>query len=244
MALKAAVKKTVEENVDEWVTVVFKDPKKTGTLTLRDYHERNRDGSANRKVIRLKDEDGEPLVWPLSPTGRRRYNMRNKTDKNIINHLKGHPIYMKFVDIIDPNKRSEEYLSSIDDKIAGMNIARDMSDAEVKRFARVLTIPVIGQSTRNIRANVCQYAEQYSKEFLALYNDPNRELSELLLAAKDYSVVTAKSGRWMYSDVVMGTNLNTCITYLTENSDMVASIRIALEQVAPELKRTKTEKTA
>jgi hypothetical protein len=210
------------------VEVRMINPKRTGTITLRDYTDET------GTLRELKDEYGNSRVQKYTKA-LTVLKMDNETHRLEYLHVKDHPIYVKgahpILKVVDIVQEAEDRTSNREAAIDAMIEARKLSGEKLSNFARV-----IGLSTYNVLETVLKdrlydYAEKEPEKFLLALNDPNRVFKEILHKGKVRSVFTHKNNVWKYRETLMGANIDEAILWLKNNEDLLPSIRKELSSV-------------
>jgi hypothetical protein len=205
------------------VEVKMINPKRTGTITLRDYHD------STGMVVELKDQHGNPRT--VKYTRAVKYlNLDNPDDKLEYLHLKDHPLYVKgSKPLIKLVNHVQEAIGNIDKQEAALEAkyeVKNMTSSKAKAFARVLGINVNNVDDRVVKSKLYDFADNNSDKFMEAFNDPDRELKELAHRGKEKGIFTVKrTGAWYYRDQSMGTNIDNVVIWFKDNEDLLPNIR-------------------
>jgi hypothetical protein len=218
----------VEDKMAGVVEIRMVNPKRTGTITVRDYTDET------GTLREFKDEYGNQRVKkytkPLTVL-----RMDSKTDRLEYLHVKDHPIYVKgshpLLRIIDVVQEAEERTSNREAAIDAMIEARKLSGEKLINFARVLGINTNNVLESVLKDRLYDYAEKQPEGFLTALNDPNRLFKEILHKGKVKNVFTHKNNVWKYRETLMGANIDEAILWIKDNEDLLPSIRKELSSV-------------
>jgi len=210
------------------VEIRMVNPKRTGTVTLRNYTDET-------GVVReFKDSNDNPRVKKYTKA-LTVLNMENENDRLEYLHLKDHPIYIKgsspLLKIVDVVAEAEERTNNREAAIDAMIEARGLRGEKLVNFARVLGINTLNVLETVIKDRVYDYAERQPEEFLTAFKDPNRLFKEILHKGKVKGVFSHKNNVWKYRETLMGGNIDEAILWLNENEDLLPSIRKELSSV-------------
>lgn len=210
------------------VEVRMVNPKRTGSITLRNYTDET-------GVVReFKDSNGNPRVKKYTKA-LTVLKMENENDKLEYLHLKDHPIYIKgsspLLKIVDIVAEAEERTNNREAAIDAMIEARGLRGEKLVNFARVLGINTLNVLETVIKDRVYDFAEKKPEAFLTAFKDPNRLFKEILHKGKVRNVFTHKNNVWKYRDTLMGGNIDEAILWLNDNEDLMPSIRKELSSV-------------
>jgi hypothetical protein len=210
------------------VEVRMINPKRTGTITLRDYTDET------GTLRELKDEHGNPRVQKYTKA-LTVLRMDNETHRLEYMHVKDHPIYVKgshpILKVIDIVEEAEERTSNREAAIDAMIEARKLSGEKLANFARVIGISTFNVLESVLKDRVYDFAEREPEKFLLALNDPNRTFKEILHKGKVRDVFTHKNNVWKYRETLMGANIDEAILWLRDNEDLLPSIRKELSSV-------------
>jgi hypothetical protein len=210
------------------VEVRMANPKKTGTITLRDYT--GEDG----KVREFKDAHGNPRVKKYTKA---LYVLRMDVENDVLEyeHLKDHPLYIHgaspLLKIVDVTAEAEERTSKRESALEALIEAKGLRGEKLINFARVLGIQTLNMLESIVKDKVYDYAERMPDEFLKAFNDPNRTFKETLHKGKIKGIFNVKNNIWKFRDVLMGANIDEAILWLKDNDDLMPSIRKELSSV-------------
>jgi hypothetical protein len=211
------------------VEIRMVNPKRTGTVTLRDYTD-----PETGELREFQDSHGNPRVkkYTKALTVLR---MENANDVLEYKHLKDHPIYTKganpLLRIVDVTEEAEERTSKREAALEALIEAKALRGEKLYNFARVLGVNTLNVLESIVKDKVYDQAEHSPEEFLRAFNDPNRAFKEILHKGKLKGIFNVKSNVWKYRDVLMGANIDEAILWLKDNDDLMPSIRKELSSV-------------
>ncbi len=222
----ATAKTKVEGSV---VEVRMINPKRTGTITLRDYND-----PITGEYREFKDAHGNSRVKKYTKP---LYILKldNENDRLEYEHLKNHPLYVggsePLLRIIDTTEEAEERTSKREAALDALIEAKSLRGEKLVNFARVLGIQTLNQLETIIKDKVYDIAEATPETFMAAFNDPHRSFKEILHKGKVKGVFTVKNNIWKFRDVLMGANIDEAILWLKDNDDLMPSIRKELSSI-------------
>jgi hypothetical protein len=211
------------------VEVRMVNPKKTGTITLRDYTD-----PETGELREFKDSHGNPRVKKYTKA---LYVLRMDREDDVLEykHLKDHPLYVTgnspLMKIIDVTQEAESRTAHREEALDALIEAKGLRGDKLFNFARVLGIQTHNMLESIIKDKVYDYAEREPKGFLTAFNDPNRTFKEILHKGKLKSIFSLKSGVWKYRETLMGSSIDEAILWLKDNDDLMPSIRKELSSV-------------
>jgi len=230
--MEAQVKEKKGVNVPKdtkgMVEVRMKNPKRTGTITLRDYTDRA------GKLRKLVDENGDARV--IKYTNAVKFlDLKEKNDRLEYVHLKDHPIYVlgsspKIV-LVNKIDEAEKNIDKKELAIDAMLVARELRGEKLADFSRILGVNTSNVIDSVIKSQVYDFAETKPKEFMSAWNDPNRPFKQVAYKGKNAKVFSIRNKVWYYRDVLMGANIDEVIVWLNDNEDLLPSIRKEINSV-------------
>jgi hypothetical protein len=211
------------------VEVRMINPKRTGTVTLRDYND-----PITGEFREFKDAHGNSRIKKYTKALTiLRLNVEN--DRLEYEHLKNHPLYVNgseaILKIVDVTQEAEERTSKRESALEALIEAKGLRGDKLYNFARVLGIQTLNQLESIVKDRVYDIAERTPEEFLKSFNDPNRTFKETLHKGKVKGIFTVSNNIWKFRDVLMGANIDEAILWLKENDDLMPSIRKELSSV-------------
>ena len=222
----ATAKTEVKEGI---VEVRMINPKRTGTVTLRDYTD-----PITGELREFKDAHGNPRVKKYTKALTvLRLNIEN--DRLEYKHLKDHPIYVKgpepIMKIVDVTVEAEERTAKREAAVDTLIEARGLRGDKLFNFARVLGIQTLNVLESIVKDKVYETAENTPEEFLKAFHDPNRQYKEILHKGKLGGIFSVKNEVWKFREVLMGANIEEAILWLKDNDDLMPSIRKELSSI-------------
>lgn len=212
-----------QENIDEIVEIKVRNPKKTGTITLRTYKDRN------NQLIKVVNSRGEERVVKLT-SKKKLLNLANEDDKIEYEAWKRHPIYFDCPHpVINIKNKTEEAKKSIDVfnlQYEAMELIKDLTGQDLADFARVLGVQSDNVKETVVKGNVINIVQTDPQRVIDEWNDPHREFKTILHRGKKKGIFSeTRDGIWQYRNNVMGTSILHAIQWLIDNDDLMPSIR-------------------
>lgn len=209
---------------DRTVEVRLLNPKNTGSLIVRTIRH-----PETGKTIKLVDANGEETTFSLN---RSRFflNLSDPFHANVYEILKVHPIYSNAsnpkIRMIDVEQEAQDKLTAIETEDEARGIVRALNSVKLANFARVLGIQTDNSSETVIKTRLYDYAKSAPVAIVEEWNNPERELKELLHRARQRGVVRiSATGIWSYGNQPMGANFDTALSWLKDNEDLIDIIR-------------------
>jgi hypothetical protein len=210
------------------VEIRFVNPKRTGTVTLRNYT--GEDGNIKEFV----DANGKVRVKKYTKA-LTVLNLERENDRLEYEHIKEHPLYVKganpILKIVDVTQEAEERTSKREAALEALIEAKNLRGEKLYNFARVLGIQTLNVLESIVKDKVYDYAERMPEEFLKAFNDPNRTYKEILHKGKIKGIFSVKNNVWKFRETLMGANIDEAIIWLNDNDDLMPSIRKELSSV-------------
>ncbi len=208
------------------VEIRLKDPKRTGSITLRGY---TGDDGAYRPYV---DRFGNERVFKFIRTIY--LDMSKEDDRLTLQAVANHPIYIKgsrpVLVVVDHENDADAFVALKDNEALAGKIIADLHGKELQDFARVLLITVKpGSSDKVIKRAIYEKAETEPGEILNEWNDENRELKVILRKGLEKQLFTYRQGRYTFDGQLMGTTFDIAVDWLKANEDLVPSMRKQLK---------------
>jgi len=202
------------------VEIRLKNPKKTGTIVVRDYLH---DGQ-NRPFV---DEKGNHIVRRIQRTIH--LNMERANDRLLYNQVKFHPLYLNGANpvlvLVNHQEAADEFVMKRGLAATADAIIEKLKVEDAKDFARVLLITVKpGASESSIKRALYEKATMSPQDVIDEWNNPERDLKALIKKGIEKGVFTNKSGRYSYGTELMGTSFEYAVEWLKENEDMIPNL--------------------
>lgn len=209
------------------VTIKPKDPKKTGSITIRDYRESGTnehrpfvDAHGNHRVVRIK----RPIHLDMS-----------ELDNQLTyNQVIKHPEYIggqtPILVVVNHEQEAEDYIDRLDLTSEANNIVRKLKGEAIKDFARVLLIPFnVGSSESAVKRKVYEMCEEKPQFVIDSWEDKEREIKLFVHKSLEAGIFAKRNQRWMYGSEVMGTTFESAVEWVKINEDLVPSIKKQLK---------------
>ncbi len=223
----AKVKELVSEAPKSgYAEVRLKNPKRTGSITVRNYID---DNGNNRPFV---DKNGNHRVQRF--VKKRLLNLSDVNDQLLYEQVRLHPIYVKganpVLSLVNQETESENFVTKKDLQATADGIIAKLKTKELKDFARILLVTVKDGSSDNVlKKSLYQLAELDPTKIINEWEDPSKELKSLLLVGVEKGVFTKISGIYKFNGTVMGTSFELALEWLRDNDDLIPSIRKELK---------------
>lgn len=200
----------------------LRNPKKTGTITVRGYNDETGDF---RPYV---DQHGAERIMRVNK--KVLLDLSKLKDQLTYEQVRLHPIYVKgatpVLDLINHEVEDEKFVTTKDLEAEANAIIKDLSGKELKAFARVMLVTFAeGSSDTAIKRKLYDKVEADAIEVINEWNDPSKELKELLFSGLEKEVFTKIGGVYKFKGTVMGTSFELAIEWLRDNDDLIPSIR-------------------
>lgn len=217
------------------VEIRLVNPKKTGTITVRDYWKDNRDGS--REFRPLVDSNGNVRVIKYVKA-KKVLNLNTENDRLEYAHLMHHPTYVScanpVIKLINFEDEAELFVIEKDSEAKANGIISSLSIEKLKDLARVLQIRTRpGSSDIVLKRALYEYAAKKKDkdnqvngaiDILNKIESPDYTKKVLLSNAMEKGIVKIVSGRYMFGQTGIGGSFDTSIQWLSENPDVESEL--------------------
>ena len=202
------------------VEIRLKNPKKTGTIVVRDYLQ-------NGKKRPFVDAEGNHIVRRIQRTIH--LNMEEMSDRLLYNQVKFHPLYVDGANptllIVDHQEAADDFVEKRTLAATADAIIAKLKIEEAKDFARVLLITVKpGTSESSIKRSLYEKATVSPKEVIAAWEDDDRDIKALIKKGVEKGVFVCKNKRYTYDGELMGTSFSFAVIWLKENDEMIPNL--------------------
>ena len=208
------------------VEIRLKDPKRTGTITVRGYTDK--DGSYRPFV----DKFGNERVKRFARTAY--LDMNKEDDRLTLQQVANHPIYINgprpVLVVVNHETDADNFVALKDNEALAGDIIQKLEGQDLADFARVLLITVKpGSSDKVIKRAIYEKAETEPGEILNLWNDDLREIMVIIRKGLESGLFKYRQGRYTFDGQLMGTTFEIATDWLKENEDLIPSIRKQLK---------------
>ncbi len=234
-SLNKAEVKSLVENTSEigYAEIRIINPKKTGTVTLREYYEVD-SKTGDHTLREYVDAHGKARVLKISK--RMVLNLKNLADRITYEQALRHPIYSKgpnpIFRVIDLEKESKDYITKKDVGAQANDIIRKLEEKEVQMFALVMGVVVKNNSTANVlKRAIYEIADAKPESIINEWESPLRKTKEMLLFGKIHKVFEIKAGRWYFNSELMGTTFDQAIDWCSDHEEILPKIRDSISKI-------------
>lgn len=202
------------------VEIRLKDPKRTGTIVVRDYLE-------NDSPREFVNSNGSHIVKRIQRTIH--LNMEKVNDRLLYNQVKFHPLYVDGPNpvllLVDHQEAADDFVVKRKLATGADEIITKLKPEEAKNFARVLLIMVKpGASEASIQRALFEKATENPSLVIKEWNNPDRDMKALIKKGIEVGVFNNANGRYTYQSTLMGTSFEFAIEWLRENEDMIPNL--------------------
>lgn len=206
--------------------IILKDPKRTGSIVLRDYHLTDDEGARSHRPF--VDKEGNHRIIKI--TKKKKLNLTYENDRLEYMQAKLHPIFTDgptpILIVVNKEEEANDFIVEKDLEAKVNGVIQKLSGSELKKFARVLLVKVNEGSTDSaVKRAVYEKAELQPIEVLEAWEDPERPLKELIRSGVIKKVFTTKNGRWSCEGTLCGTSFETTLEWLKDNEDLLPKLR-------------------
>jgi hypothetical protein len=222
------------------VEIRLKDPKRTGTITLRDYILELEDGAVDYRPF--IDSNGNHRIAKYK--GKKVLRMTNENDRLEYVHLKNHPKYTngsnQVLLIYNHEEEADNYVALKDAEAEANAKIKTFTGQKLRNLARVCQITVRpGSSETVLKRALYEYADRDlsqggikrtgAVDILEQLNSPEYEDKVLLYNAMDKKMVEVKNGRYLFGQIGLGTTFDTALQFLIDNPDISSELSKKLQ---------------
>ena len=224
---KAKVTELAKEAPTSGVAEIrLRNPKKTGTITVRGY---NDETGEYRPYV---DQHGSERVMRINK--KVLLDLAKLKDRLTYEQVRLHPIYVKgatpVLDLINHEVEDEAFVTAKDLESEANAIVKGLKGKELYAFARVMLVTfAAGSSDTSIKRKLYDKVVEDPMNVINEWNDPSKELKDILLSGIEKEVFTKIGGVYKFNDQVMGTSPQLALEWLRENDDLIPSIRKQLK---------------
>lgn len=216
------------------VEVRLRNPKRTGSITVRTCYKTNEDGT--ERLAYLVDGNGKERVVKINK--KLVLNLENINDRLLYVHLKDHPLFVQgpnpIFDVVNMEEQADEFINIRDYKAQAEEIIRKSDEESLRDMLRVLGIVVPPNSSANIvKRRLYEFVDEpgltleksNSYKLVTEVNDADYDIKVLVHRAKARGVIKISLNRWMWKDVVLGTDFMSVVRYFQENQDLIEQLQ-------------------
>jgi len=209
------------------------NPKKTGSITMRDYTITDPNGATDYRPF--IDANGNHRVARYKK--KKILRMENDNDRLEYIHLKNHPLYLTgataVFTLFNFEDEAENYVNLKNSSAKANGMINDFTGDKLRNLARVVQIRVRpGSSETVLKRALYEYADSKidssgktgALEILEQLESPDYETKVLLHNAMDAKFVEVKGGRYLFGQIGMGTSFDVALQYLTDNPDLESEL--------------------
>ncbi len=215
------------------VEVRMKDPKRTGSVTLRDYIFEDENGSTEYRPF--VDANGNSRV--VKYTKKKKLNMLKDNDRLEYVHLKNHPIYINganpLLKLYNFDDEATQYVARKDAAAKADSMITSLNTEGLKDLARVVQIRVMpGSSDIVLKRALYEYAESKSGmanklgalTIISEIESPDYDRKVLLYRAMESRDIVVKNGRYLFGQIGLGTTFDVSLQFLKDNADLESEL--------------------
>lgn len=209
------------------------NPKKTGTITLRDYSVEDENGALDYRPF--IDSLGNHRIAKY--TKKKVLRMNNDNDRLEFIQLKNHPLYMSgataIFTLFNYEEEADNYVKLKNAEAEANAKINEFSGISLKNLARVVQIKVRpGSSETVLKRALYEYADSKTDtlgntgalEILKQLSSPDYDTKVLLFNAMDAKFVEVKGGRYLFNQIGMGTSFEVALQWLLDNPEEEAEL--------------------
>ena len=206
--------------------VRLKNPKRTGTITVRDYLD---DKGELRPFV---DQHGQERIIRFNK--KMILDLTQLKDQLTYEQVRLHPIFVKganpVLDLINHEVEDNNFVLQKDLESEANAIVKELAGKALKDFARVMLITFAeGSSDMSIKRKLYDKVEADPKSVINEWNDPSKDIKALIKNGIEKGIFTKIGGVYKFRDQVMGTSYELAIEWMHENDELIPSIRKELK---------------
>jgi hypothetical protein len=205
------------------VVIEIIDPKRTGSITVRDY----------------TDLDGEPRKLVDARGAARVVTIKNKNvkldlskenDRLLYEHIKDHPVYIlggyPCLRLVNTELQAQKHIDRTEMGIDAKSLIKGLGEENLRDLSRLLDISFNATTTINVLKQLLyQKAELEPESVINAWNHPDREMRILVYRGIDKSVIAKRNGVYYMGEVSFGTSFEECIQFLKQHEDLLPNLR-------------------
>lgn len=204
----------------------LRNPKKTGTITVRGYLGQN---GVHRPFV---DEYGQERILRIKRT--MYLNLENKNDRLAYEHIRLHPIYIiganPLLSIVNHETEADAFVAKKDLEARAMEIIQKLNSTDLRDFARILLVTVKpGSSDLVIKRVLYEKATTDPGLIINEWENDLREYKSIIRKGLEQGIFTAKHSRYMFNDQLMGVSFDTAVDWLKDNEDLIPQLNKKLK---------------
>lgn len=225
-----------------YVEIRMIDPKRTGSLTMRDYYEEDEFGA--RKHRPLIDSEGNERVVKYTKA-KKILNLSSENDRLEYAHLLDHPIFTKGgsprIKIVNFEQEADDFVTRKDNEARANEVISKLTGSSLKDLARVLQITVRpGSSEAVMKRALYEYAAQNivpgtnlsgAQKIISEIDSNEYKTKVALYKAIESKVVRLNNGRYFFGQVSMGSSYEMALNWLIENPDQESELEKQLKTI-------------
>jgi len=209
------------------------NPKKTGSVTLRDYTVTDSNGASDYRPF--VDANGGHRIAKY--TKKKVLNMTNDNDRLEYRQLRDHPVYMKgstaIFTLYNYEEEANDYVAVKNAEAKANAKINDFTGDKLRNLARVVQIAVRpGSSETVLKRSLYEFADgkvdatgkSGALEILEQLESPDYENKVLLYNAMDHKFVEVKGGRYLFGQMGMGTTFDVALQFLIDTPDVASEL--------------------
>lgn len=200
------------------------DAKRTGSLRVRDYSYQGR-----KKTLR-RGPDQEP--WMFMITKNETLDLKDEDQRALFEHLKTHPYVIgggglnPSVRLINEGQDSIDMVEKIELALETQAIIKKLGEKELRDFARILNIAdAYRKSPVVVKSKCYQLCEQNPKFVMQMWNDPRKDLKNLVFKGFDAGLVKKTDGVYKFDNLAVGTTEDEVVLWFEKNPDILPGLR-------------------
>ena len=204
------------------------EPKRTGSLRVRDYT------NAQGDKKQLRDKNGD--VWVYMITKNVKLNMADAEDFALYEHLKTHPYVMgggglvPSIKLVNEGQDSIDNVNLVENAIKAQNIIMGLDEQELRDFARVINVTVAHKRSAVVVKSKCYELCKTKPDFvIQMFKDPLRGLRAELYKAQDQGLITRIDGVLKFDNISVGTTFEEMVLWFDKNPDILPGLRNKLQ---------------
>jgi hypothetical protein len=203
------------------VEIRLRDPKRTGSITLRDYTDSS---GAHRPFV---DQFGNARVLRITRT--LYLDLSREDDRLTYEQVRLHPIFTNgarpVLLVVNHETEADSFVALKDMESQAMEIIQKLKGSELHDFARVLLVVVKpGSSDQVIKRALYEKATNDAGTILNEWNNELREFKSLLRKGIEQGVFIYKHGRYTFKDQLMGSSFDLAVDWIKDNEDLIPNL--------------------
>jgi hypothetical protein len=217
-----------DKNSKEGIVLVeLTNPRRTGSLTVRDYTD-----VKTGKLREFLDMNGNKRVMMI--TKNFKLDLSDANDRLYYDHLKDHPLYtLSTTPAIVIKDQFQDSIIEVDQQeeaISAKSIIMQLNETQVRDFARMLGVKAPAKTSAIVIKNeIYKMCDKNPSHVIKMWNHPQKDTHILVRKAIDLGVLEKEGHFFKLNDIKLGTSADEIILYIMNTPELLPTIRKGVE---------------